>query len=117
MGDEVFEFEIAGVNRAEAGLLAGELADRLIEIDSVTNVERVKGDSSTMDIGDIIRVVVESGAALALAKGLADWLRARSGAIVVFGRSGKGEPTATIRGVDGATAERMLDMLLKHRRR
>jgi hypothetical protein len=67
-----------------------------------------------MDLGTIVSVVFTSGATLALARGVADWLRARRGATLVLEESSKqGSLKTSINGIDPATAERIIEKVRK----
>ena len=64
-----------------------------------------------MDIGTIVQVVATSGATLALAQGIAAWLRARRGVTLRIERDGKsGSVKTEVEGIDPATAMRMSSM-------
>jgi Effector Associated Constant Component 1 len=63
----------------EAAGQAGSLATALREISGVIESERSKSENDTMDLGTIVTIVLSSGATLAVARGLADWLRLRRG--------------------------------------
>jgi hypothetical protein len=71
MAQESYEFTIEAENQAVAGNCANALADTLREADGVLKRVRVKADADTMDLGSVVSVLATSGAALAIAQGLA----------------------------------------------
>jgi hypothetical protein len=77
MAGETYKFTVEAEDQAIAGSSATALGDRLREADGVTEVVRVKAEASTMDLGVIVSIIAGSGATLAIAEGLAAWLRAR----------------------------------------
>ncbi len=76
MQRDSFDLTVEAADQGQAGAAAQALADTLRETDGVLEAERRKLDPSTMDLGLIVQVVMTSGATLALAQGVADWLRA-----------------------------------------
>lgn len=89
---------------------ARELSDRLRSTAGVQSVDRQKTDSGTMDLGSVLEVVLASGAVLSVAKGLADWLRARRGASVTIEvKHSDGSIKTVVNGIDSAAAERIIE--------
>jgi hypothetical protein len=63
-----------------------------------------------MDLGNIVEIVFTSGATIALAQGLAGWLKARRGAKVIVEKTQDAASIKTIvSGIDPATAERIVE--------
>ncbi|WP_328929921.1 hypothetical protein OG429_38640 [Streptomyces sp. NBC_00190] len=67
----------AGVERAQANVLAAELREHLFDREPALAVEQVKDDGLTQDAGVILEVILGSTATSVLATGLAMWLRRR----------------------------------------
>lgn len=110
METDIFEFVVDADDRGEAGRGAQAFADALREAEGVLEATRRKADPDSMDLGTVVQVVVASGAMLALAKGIADWLRARRGVTLTLERSGKsGSLKMAVKGLDPATAERIIE--------
>ncbi len=96
---------------ASEGRFAQALSDHLRPLDGVESVERRKGTADSMDLGVILEIILTSGATLALAKGLADWLRARRGTRVVIEKNESGKSIKTIvEGIDPRMAERIIEL-------
>lgn len=79
-------FTLDAESERTADIQARTLTDHLREITGVENAERMKRSENTMDLGTIISVVATSGATLALAQGIADWLRSRRSTKLVIER-------------------------------
>jgi hypothetical protein len=63
-----------------------------------------------MELGAIISVMVTSGAALSIARGIASWLRARRGVTVTIERHSKSESLkAVVSGLDPEIALRVIE--------
>ncbi len=116
-GQEEYRFVVAAEDakdQAAAGRGAQALADALREADGVLEAERQKADQATMDLGAIVTVVATSGATLAVAQGIAAWLRARRGVTVKIEQESKaGSIKAAVEGIDPATAERIVKAIRK----
>ena len=112
MAEETYKFTVEADDQAIAGSSASALADRLREADGVTEAVRAKAEGSTMDLGVIVSILASSGATLAIAEGLAAWLRARRGVTVTVERDGKaGSLRAAVAGLDPASAVRIVEMV------
>jgi hypothetical protein len=103
------------VDGGEDSVVAGSalsLANDLRELSGVLASDRRKDEDSTMDLGTIVAVIATSGAALALAQGIADWLRRRRGVILKIEREpGSGSIKALVENIDPATAVRITEMI------
>ena len=107
-----YRFVIAAEDpdEAAAGQGAQALADALREADGVLGADRQKADQDTMDLGVIVTAIATSGATLAVAPGIAAWLRARRGVTLKIERESKaGSIKAAVQGIDPATAERIVE--------
>ncbi|MDO9714236.1 effector-associated constant component EACC1 [Paracraurococcus lichenis] len=114
MMQERYDFIAEAEDQAAAGRAAMALSDILREADGVLEADRTKADNSTMDLGAVISVLATSGATLALAQGLAAWLRARRGVTVTVERDGKsGSLKAAVAGIDPEVAVRIVEMVRK----
>jgi plasmid stabilization system protein ParE len=91
---------------------ARSLADTLREISGVLEIGRRKDEGSTMDLGAIVTVVATSGATVAMARGIADWLRRRHGTrlkIQLDARSGSIK--AEVDNINPAAAVRIVELI------
>jgi hypothetical protein len=71
-----------------------------------------KADDHTMDLGVVVSVLATSGSTLALARGLAAWLRARRGATVTVEKDGKsGSIKAAATGIDPEVVVRIVEIV------
>jgi hypothetical protein len=116
MSETTYTYSIAvqgGDDRA-AGQGVRNLADELREIRGVLEVTRRKEEESTMDLGSIVDVVVKSGAAVAIAGGIADWIRRHRGIHLTISRdANSGSIKAEIENADAATALSITEMVVK----
>jgi hypothetical protein len=109
---ENYLFVVDSGEDSAASDLARGLADDLREVPGVIASDRRKDDSSTMDLGSIVQVVATSGAALAIAQGIADWLRRRRGATIRIERDpSSGKIKALAENIDPATAVRITEIV------
>ncbi len=107
-----FKFTVDCESSGEAGAGAQALADKLREAEGVTDVDRLKADPTTMDLGSIVQIVAGSSATLAIAQGVAAWLRARRGVKLRIERDGKsGSIKAEVEGIDTESAMRIVEMV------
>lgn len=96
----------------EGDVEARKLTDNLREISGIVSAERVKKNDNTMDLGTIIGVIATSGATLALAQGVADWLRSRRTTTLVIERdSATNSIKATVNQIDPESAKRIIEMV------
>jgi hypothetical protein len=79
MAEERFAILVEAENDRAAQQATRTLADHLREVSGVLEIKRRKEDESTQDLGTIIEIVASSGATLALAQGVAEWLRRTRG--------------------------------------
>lgn len=105
---ETIELSLAGNTPGESEVLLRELEDVLRNASRDVEVKRIKANQTTMDLGTIIGVVVASGAATAVAKGIADWLRKRNNVQLVLKRKGV---TFEASGLSGTDAIRLLKII------
>jgi hypothetical protein len=112
MAEETYTFTVEAEDQADAGRSATALADVLREADGVLEAVRTKAGEGTMDLGAIVSVLATSGTTLAIAQGLAAWLRARRGVTITVERDGKaGSLKAAVAGLDPAAAVRIVEMI------
>jgi hypothetical protein len=112
MERDSYEFTVEAEDQATAGAGAQALADALREADGVLEVDRSKADETTMDLGAIVSVIATSGATLAIAQGVAAWLRARKGAKISIEKNGKsGSIKAAVEGIDAEAAVRIAEIV------
>lgn len=112
MATEQYRIIVAAEDQAVAGRSAEALADVLREAEGVVGADRSKADAATMDLGAIVTVVATSGATLAIARGIAAWLRARRSASITIEVNGKtGSIKAAVQGIDPDTAVRIAEIV------
>jgi hypothetical protein len=112
MVSESYRFVVGAEEQAAAGSGAIALADTLREADGVIEAVRSKANDQTMDLGTVVSVVATSGATLAIAQGLAAWLRARRGVTVTVEKdSASGSLKAAVTGIDPETATRIVEIV------
>jgi hypothetical protein len=112
MEHDSYEFVVEDDDRARAGSRAAELAISLSEIDGVTESIRRKTDYDAMDLGAIVDLIVSSGATVAIARGVAAWLRSRRGTGLRIYKDGKsGSIKAVVSGIDPAAAALITEII------
>jgi hypothetical protein len=112
MVDETYRFTVEAEEQAAAGRSARALADTLREANGVLEADRSKADDETMDLGAVVTVLATSGATLAIAQGLAAWLRARRGVKVTVEKDGKSRSIkAEVAGIDPEAAVRIVELI------
>jgi hypothetical protein len=112
MVSESYRFVVGAEEQALAGSGAIALADTLREADGVIEAVRSKANDQTMDLGTVVSVVATSGATLAIAQGLAAWLRARRGVTVTVEKdSASGSLKAAVTGIDPEPATRIVEIV------
>lgn len=93
-----FLIEVEGESVAESNILVEKLREIILSIDPFIEVEREKTDTSTMDFGSTLVVILGSATAVALAKGVQMFLakyhsaklhiKMRSGSVIAENLSG-----------------------------
>jgi hypothetical protein len=112
MVEENFTIVVEAEDKRSAGQAARELADRLREVPGVVDTERHKEDQSTMDLGASLAIVATSGATVAVARGIADWLRRRRGTRLVIHRNPESNSIkAELDNIDPASAVRIMELI------
>lgn len=111
MTQRSFTVSFDGATLADANQYAQELEHIARKLDDEVQVRREKPSPTTMDLGSVLTIVISSGAALALARGLADWMRLRRtakitirnqhGEIIAAGLSSSDAALLAERGLDG----------------
>jgi Effector Associated Constant Component 1 len=105
-------FTVTAEDQAAAGRGAQALADTLREAEGVLEADRRKADGTTMDLGTIVDVIANSGATLAIAAGIAAWLRTRKQASITVERNSKtGSIKAAVTGIDAEAATRIAEIV------
>lgn len=114
MERENYEFIVEAEDRAAVGAGAVALADALREIDGVLKTDRRKADETTMDLGELVTLIAGSGATVAIARGVAAWLRARKGTKITIVKDVKsGSIKVSVEGIDAETAVRITEITRK----
>jgi Effector Associated Constant Component 1 len=112
MNQNNYQFTIESSDEQFAGQEAVSLADDLREVAGVSNVQRRKASQSTMDLGAIVTIIASSGATLAVARGIADWLRARRGTrLRIEIKEGSRSIKAEVDNIDPEAAGRIVEDL------
>jgi hypothetical protein len=112
MAEERFSILVEAEDERSAGQGAGSLADALRELPGVLDTSRSKEQQSTMELGTILTIVATSGAALTVARGIADWLRRRRGTRLKIQRDPQsGSIKAEVENIDPAVAERIVELI------
>jgi hypothetical protein len=113
MERQEYRFVIAAEDQAAAGRNAQALADALREAEGILESNRRKADGTgTMDLGSVVDVIANSGATLAIAYGIAAWLRTRKQAAITIERKSKsGSIKAAVTGIDAAAATRITEIV------
>lgn len=104
----VLTFE--GATLADANMFSADLADFLLDAAPDVEVERRRDDADAMDFGATLVLVLGTPAILALANGLADWLRKRQSATIKISDA-SGSVIVEATGLDSADALRIADKL------
>lgn len=109
-----YSFIVRAEDQAAAGRGAEALVMNLREAEGVLEADRRKADDSTMDLGAIVTVLASSAATLAVAQGIAAWLRARRGTkLTIDIDGGTGGLKVAVHSIDPEVAERITETVLK----
>jgi hypothetical protein len=112
MAEENFSIVVEAEDERSAGQGARSLADELREVPGVLGADRHKEEQSTMDLGAVLTIVATSGATVALAQGVADWLRRRRGTSLKIQRDPRsGSIKAAVENIDPAVAMRIIELI------
>ena len=86
MGKQSFVIRFEGIDLSQANSYAVELRDTLLDTvisgSSDVDISIRKDDPSTMDFGGTLLLILGTPAAIAIAKGLGDWLKRRDSASI-----------------------------------
>jgi hypothetical protein len=114
MGQEVYKIRVEAENSLAAQQATRSLSDDLRQMPSVLAIEQQKQDTSTMDLGTIVEVLATSGSTLAIARGVADWLRRTRGTRLVITKDLKsGSIKAQIENITPEVSERITELILR----
>jgi hypothetical protein len=107
-----------GVNPFESHALNvssfGDTPLDLRERKGVVKAERDKADHSTMDLGAVVTVLASSSATLAIARGIADWIRRTPQTRLVIERNPhSGSIKSTVDKIDSEAALKIIETVLK----
>ena len=112
MSHETYEFIIEAEDQGTAARGARELTDALREAGGVIEVGRRRANETTMDLGAIVSVIATSGATLAIARGIAQWLRVRRGPSITIERDrNSGSIKTAVNGIDPEAAVRIAEIV------
>jgi hypothetical protein len=77
-----FVIEFPGVSDAQAGVFAGErerdIRNALVDNGVGADVDRLKTDEETQDVGTILAIILGANSTIAIAYGIARWLARRN---------------------------------------
>ena len=99
----VIKFESTSV--AEAGDLAEDLREAILDAHPDVSAERRRDDSNTMDFGATLAVLLGTPAVIAVAKGIQDWLERHQSAKLRIER-----PDGTVV-VENLTGQQAVDLV------
>ncbi len=102
-----FRIRFEDVSVAEAGIKAAQLRQDLLDISSDVQVDIEREDPSTQDFGTTLALVLGAPAAVAIAKGIADYLRRAHGKIQIETAQG----IVIAEGISGDDAARIVEAL------
>ena len=83
-GDHTLTLSFDNADLGEANRFAAELGELLRDADAPIAVREARADPNAMDFGATLVIVLGTPAVIALAKGIADWLRMRPNARVTL---------------------------------
>lgn len=107
-----YRFLVEASSEAKGAGATRSLLQNLQETDGVVNASRTKVDDTTMDLGTALTVIMTSGATLAVAQGIADWLRRTPNTTVTIERITPAESIkAEVNNIDAATALRITEII------
>jgi len=88
MSESKYIIKFEGGDLAQANSYAAELRDALLEAaadkQADIDVSVSKGDATTMDFGATLIIILGTPAVVAVAKGVADWLKKRNTASITI---------------------------------
>src|SRR5688500_20008644 len=112
MAEETYKICIEADDDISALRGMPSLINILREAPGVVEVARQKADDATMDLGSILTIVASSGAVLAIAQGIADWIRRNRGVRLTIEKDEKsGSIKAEIENIDRATSLKILEII------
>ena len=102
-----FQIRFEGVSADVSGKMADKLRQELIRISSDVDVRQIKDDRTTQDFGTTIVLILGTPAVLAIANGIAAYLKRDRATISIISSDGKVVAT----GVSGADTVRIAEAL------
>jgi len=112
MAEETYKIYIEADNEVSARRGMPSLINNLREAPGVLEVERQKENDTTMDLGTILTIIASSEAALAIAQGIADWIRRNRGVRLTIEKNEKsGSIKAEVENIDRATSLKILEII------
>jgi hypothetical protein len=112
MPEETYKIRIESDDSLPIQQGARSLVDGLREVPGVLGAERQKEDEKTMDLGTIVTVLATSGATLAIAQGVGDWIRRTRGVRLRIERDEKsGSIKAELDNIDPTTSVRIVEII------
>lgn len=105
-GKQVLRIRFEDVSVAEAGKKAAKLRQDLLDVSPQVEAEIEKEDETTQDFGTVLVLVLGTEAIVAIAKGIADYLRRDRGTIAL-----ESDGRVVAEGISGEDAARIAEAL------
>lgn len=111
MSDTPFTLSFPGASSAEANRFASDLAAAIRDADRDVRVEQQRDRPDTQDLGVLLQVVLGSGSAVAIARGISFWLARHAGARIQIDKDG----TVVASNLDSRDAARIAEAFKPHK--
>ncbi|MGA2127067.1 MAG: hypothetical protein ABSG76_13040 [Xanthobacteraceae bacterium] len=108
MDDRSFTIEFGDVPLADAVEMAGELGRILLDTGPDVSVARRRSDPNTQDPGSILAVVLAAPAVVAVARGIADYIRLRRKARITIKCNGQQVVVSNVSAADAVEIARLI---------
>jgi hypothetical protein len=105
-GEKSFKIRFENVSLAEGGIKASRLREKLLDTSQDVQAEIEKDDPSTQDFGATLVLVLGAPAMVAIAKGIADYLRRDRGSISI-----EADGKIIAQGISGEDAARIAEAM------
>ena len=110
MHQKNYRIVLAAGDDRSSSIAAKSLSDALRGVSGVLDSQRKKLNESTMDVGTIVSIVATSSATLAIAQGIADWIRRNRGVTLTMEKSlASGSIKVAVANIDAKAAEQIIE--------
>ena len=109
MPETTLKIAFPGVSTSEAGSLAADLQQEIEMMGEGVTVQRVRDNPDTQDFGATLLLVLGTPAVIALAKGIAAWMKRTGTGVTVK----CGDKEIVVKNVDSANLPAMLQAACK----